>query len=757
MKKNTLSIIVTFFVCFFLVIPPSNAQNNETVTVPVDADTFIKRLAPDQNFGSAEILEIDRFEEDLSQDHRVAFMRFNLNRPELAGKKIVSAKLLFSTNNTHTKIKSIRVVKDTGWNETQFKYKDYVVPEAPLMIQSLRFPVIAEFIPTTREQNVDVTDGIQNLIGNPVVFAIENDTAGTMGIYSKENKSGKPAPSLQLQVAPLPVSAAIAKSYSCPLVATEQKSIQATQNPIRGLYRWSNTFVNPNGTDIYDAYARYTWDQIETSEGTYDFSAIERDIAAFFGSGKNSGKKYAFRVRAMKSNGNSLPSFMQKAPYIQSCLYQGAQENVANWDDPAFIAKTQQLVDAIAKKYDGDNRIAWIDMGAYGRWGEWHMSAYDSCKASTDTQKKYIDMYLNAFKTTTLQISGTEQDMAAYALAQTRTNPSKLNIRKDCVGFSSLYCSYSVHLSYDLWNETKDRWKYAPYTSEFGNPASLKNPESFYYGQSEATAMHISLLGNGNIFPWSEISPEGQAAFTKLDQLLGYSYVLNDVSMSGALNPGNTLNVITTWSNYGSTPTYEPWIVTFLLKNSAGQIVYQQPLTVNLKTVLPTYNRILEKNEPVIKNDTVTLPANLAVGEYTPFITVTDARTLPATDPDFNNPVKNNPRKPMTLAGNTKQDTGYPLCSMKIQANGEPTIIQTQPPVPSSTPGVSPTTIDSDCPKKPLGDANCDGKINLTDLEIWTREFIGEADTVFANFDGSKQLKPVTLQDLQIWQDSYLK
>lgn len=744
-------------VALLFVAPKGSAQTGETVTIPVEADTYIKRLAPDQSFGAAEILEIDRFEEDTSQDHKVTLMRFNLKNAALTDKQITSAKLIFSTNNTHTKPKSIRAVKDTGWSEAQFSYKNYVIPEAPLMIQSLSFPVIAEYIPTSRDQNVDVTDGIQNLIGNSVVFVLENDTAGTMGIYSKENKSGKQVPSLVLQVVPKPVSAAVAKTYSCPLVPTEKKSVQAPANSMRGLYRWNNLFYNPNGTDIYDAYARYTWDQIETSEGNYDFSVIENDIAKFFGSEKNSGKKYAFRVRPMKSNGNNLPSFMQKSPYIQKCSYQGAEEDIANWDDPAFITKTQQLVDALARKYDGDNRIAWVEMGSYGRWGEWHMSTYDTCKASADTQKKYIDMYLNAFKSTTLQISGTDQEMAAYALAQTRSNPSRMNIRKDCVGFSSLYCSYSVHLSYNLWTEVKDRWKYAPFTSEFGNPASLDNPKSFWYGQAEATAMHIALLGNGNTFKWSEISPEGQQAFTKLDQLLGYSYVLNDVSVTGALNPGSTINVYTTWSNYGSTPTYEPWTVTFILKNSSGQIMYQQPLTVNLKTVLPTYNRILEKNEPVTKSDTVTLPTTLATGDYTPFITITDSRTLASTDPDFNNLVKNNPRKPMTLAENTKQDTGYPLCVLKVQASGEPPIEQTQVPIPSATSAVTPSSVPADCPKKAIGDADCDGRVNLADLEIWTREFLGDVNSTKANFDGSKQLKPVTLQDLQIWQDTYLK
>ena len=759
------SLLILLCAGFYLQQKTSNAQGTaNTLILQVVADTFISRKSPTQNFGAAELLEIDRFDADTSLDHKVPLLRFNLNDSRLQNMQIVSAKLTFFTNKTDTLHKTIRLVKDTGWKEDQLTYKEYVVPEAPLMLQSLKYSVVAAFVPSTKENSVDVTEGVKDLVGNSIVFAFENDRGGAPAIYSKENKSGIAPATLVLQIEPKPVESVAIKSYSCPLVPIDKQSSSPDQNPMSGLYRWSNLFYNPNGSDIYDAYARYTWDQIEKSDGVYDFSAIENDITKFFGTEKNAGKKYAFRVRAMRTSGNDLPVFMKTSPYIKKCTVNGVDEDVPNWDDPAYIVKTQKLITAIANKYDGDQRIAWMDMGAYGRWGEWHMSGYTGCKATVETEQSFINMYLNAFKKTQLQISGTEQEMAAYALAQTRDNPARLNIRKDCVGFDDLYCSYSLFNSLDLLNELKDRWKYAPFTSEFGNPASADNPQSFWYGQAEASALHIALLGNGNTFKWADISPAGQEAFTKIDQLLGYSYVLNDVSVTGPIVPGATVTVQTSWSNYGSTPTYEPWTVTLLLVDSSGKAVLQQPLKADLRTVLPTYNRIIEKNIPVIKNDSVVIPSNVSAGEYTPYITVTDARMLSSTDPNVNDLTKNNPRKPMQLAGNTKKDSGYELCKMIVQSAGQPTVVQTQAPVPSSTPiastvttmvSSSPTTIP--CPLKSKGDADCDGKVSLTDLEIWTREFLGERKTSQANFDGSKQLPPVTLQDLQIWQDTYLK
>lgn len=77
-----------------------------------------------------------------------------------------------------------------------------------------------------------------------------------------------------------------------------------------------------------------------------------------------------------------------------------------------------------------------------------------------------------------------------------------------------------------------------------------------------------------------------------------------------------------------------------------------------------------------------------------------------------------------------------------------PTGSSTVAPTSQISSAISPST----CPLKPKGDANCDNKINLVDLEIWTREFLGQPgrDADFNEADG------VTLVDLQIWQTSYL-
>ena len=55
------------------------------------------------------------------------------------------------------------------------------------------------------------------------------------------------------------------------------------------------------------------------------------------------------------------------------------------------------------------------------------------------------------------------------------------------------------------------------------------------------------------------------------------------------------------------------------------------------------------------------------------------------------------------------------------------------------------------CPQKPQGDANCDARVNLTDFEIWRKEFHQELDSKKADFNGDGA---VDLSDFQIWRSN---
>lgn len=64
---------------------------------------------------------------------------------------------------------------------------------------------------------------------------------------------------------------------------------------------------------------------------------------------------------------------------------------------------------------------------------------------------------------------------------------------------------------------------------------------------------------------------------------------------------------------------------------------------------------------------------------------------------------------------------------------------------------VSPTPV---CSMHNQGDANCDGQINLSDYEIWRREYLGEITMLTADFSKDLQVK---LEDFEIWRRAFTR
>lgn len=71
-------------------------------------------------------------------------------------------------------------------------------------------------------------------------------------------------------------------------------------------------------------------------------------------------------------------------------------------------------------------------------------------------------------------------------------------------------------------------------------------------------------------------------------------------------------------------------------------------------------------------------------------------------------------------------------------------------PTPTPTPSLTPTP--TPCLPSTAGDADCNGVANLTDFEIWRKEFAGELTTMRADFNTNGA---VTIADFEIWRKNF--
>jgi len=131
-------------------------------------------------------------------------------------------------------------------------------------------------------------------------------------------------------------------------------------------------------------YLRFTWGDIEHEMGVYDWTPVDRIINAW------SKKGYTFAMRVTTYMGNLFPATPQyvldmgaktKDLYLDQMW---SKEPV--YDDPIYLERLTAFMEAYGKKFNGDPRIEYIDMGTFGTWGE----ASASTLYSTNVIKKHI-------------------------------------------------------------------------------------------------------------------------------------------------------------------------------------------------------------------------------------------------------------------------------------------------------------------------------------------------------------------------------
>ena len=136
----------------------------------------------------------------------------------------------------------------------------------------------------------------------------------------------------------------------------------------------------PAWPGAYDAGTRYEWASLQPTANSYDFSAIDRDIAA----AAAEGKRFHFRVTSFASccdtnyPGNvnmGVPGWLRATPGATQDYYKdGITHVIPNWNSDAYLDATENLIAALGQRYNKDERVEWFEFSGYGDFSENHNS-----------------------------------------------------------------------------------------------------------------------------------------------------------------------------------------------------------------------------------------------------------------------------------------------------------------------------------------------------------------------------------------------
>jgi hypothetical protein len=440
-------------------------------------------------------------------------------------------------------------------------------------------------------------------------------------------------------------------------------------------------------------YGRVSWHSLEPIEGNYDFSIIDNVLAPCAPAQVTvclpPGGAFSFRIMAFNSQvpgSTNITTGTDGYPvYSDLPLYLMAGYNsdpptgiqhgwllpvdpndatqghyfIPDWNDPFFLERLNALLSALGQRYDGDNRIGWIDIGLYGTWGEWHTQGLvdeadytdgipyvstapyyslntkaflankgvaGAYQAGTSPTKNFIiDAHVNAFQHTQLVSMTADGEGLCHALYLPGSD-THIGLRRDSLGSGPtlwffrfpdkfLGCDTAADV-----NTILTRWQTAPFVTEsaMNGPVKTGACQTFdidpatgqVYWNEEIQEFHIALIKNQSCSgTWDLVSPADQLIFLSAGLQGGYRFAPVQVFIPASMSSGSPQNIslYTSWANTGVTPSYNAWRVEFSLwflnhSGAPAQEFRRFTSQVDLRTILPTAS-----NSPTVIQDTFTL------------------------------------------------------------------------------------------------------------------------------------------------------
>lgn len=338
-------------------------------------------------------------------------------------------------------------------------------------------------------------------------------------------------------------------------------------NPHRGMHRWRNQNFAPIQTTVQ--YQRFLWKDLERDDGTIDLTKLDQ----FFASAALSGRRAAFRIQVVVTGDGSPKRGCPADIPVTICTDTNPDYNelhVPQWNSSVFLQRISRLLKAIGAKYNGDPRLAWVDIGVYGNWGEWHVSGFCGERATLESLKAIIDAHATAFSKSQLLMLTDYEPGFLYAMNKETLKP--IGMRRDSWG--------QVHFDKisarpETMKFINERWKVAPFIIEAWPPID------FAVAARQIPQYHIASAGNGNLrLEWTSLTANQKTSWLAMHASMGYNYQLVGLSIDTEQK-----TIQQQWVNTGSCPSYDEWKIKYNFRRN-GETIASVVTTLDLRKVI---------------------------------------------------------------------------------------------------------------------------------------------------------------------------
>jgi len=345
-------------------------------------------------------------------------------------------------------------------------------------------------------------------------------------------------------------------------------------NPLKGWCPYTNagTIHQP-----YSMVFQYiSWRELEPVEGDFRFDEWE----ASWNSKGAQDKHVIFRVYIdYPSLPSGLPEWLRKAGVKESAYEDYGGGKSPDYNDPRMIDGMERLIAALGKRYNKNPRIAFIQLGLLGFWGEWHTYPRTELYASPETERRVIDAYRQAFPDKSL--------MVRYARSYAG--------QQNWIGFHDDMFPEDTDNGQD-WSflagirkaNRIDNWKVAVIGGEMvPGKAEQWLGKDFETTTKMLERSHFTWVGPYCPALESTKDKTFRQHSEQLVRKMGYEFQITEVTHPANVKGKQTARLSLKGKNNGVAPFYYPWSVEWALLDSDGNAVSIAKTDWNIRKWLP--------------------------------------------------------------------------------------------------------------------------------------------------------------------------
>lgn len=366
---------------------------------------------------------------------------------------------------------------------------------------------------------------------------------------------------------------------------TPPPTTNVLRNPGKGWSVMGDFERQPDEVKAFAAMGvrRFAWMDLEPREGDFQWQALDQFLAGWANAGGvcNIGVMCA-STHTRDTNGYCTPKWVFDAGAQKTEIDLSPKRVTSGtpghkiapvFDDPIFLAKLGHFLKAFAARYDGDPRIAVLDIRSYGNWGEAHMSPFGIPDIAPEKFREHVQMHLDAFKKTQLCLSrnahlgrfGKLKEVFDWAVLEHRVAPRRDGICGNSDG-----------------RETAIGLGLAPGVFEFFGDYPFTKERGWWEGKKDKDGLGFTLaecIENGHP-TWVDLARGGKSGLQmlqenrdlieRLSNRIGYHFHLARASFPTRTN-NRAIDLELSMTNSGVAPIYIPCAVAVSLRDSAGQ------------------------------------------------------------------------------------------------------------------------------------------------------------------------------------------